>query len=139
MTDTELLSILTDAVRRPTEKSKEKYFVNRLVVANKVMTRMKKITPTSAMGKAVFSIFRAENPEIEISEAHELDGLYGSGTYAIVGLPRDPAVAPTYLRSPTLFLPEVNNGVSTTMYAASATGGIYSESSVGLTVSTLGD
>ena len=137
VTDAQLLDVLTTAVRKPTERSKEKYFVNRLMVSNQIMTRMKKITPTSAMGKSVLAMFREANPEIEIAEAHELGGLYGTGIHAIVGLPRDPGVAPTYLRAPTLFLPEVQNGVSTVLHAVSATAGMYAESPVGITVRTL--
>lgn len=138
MSDAALLDIMNRATRRPTELSREKYEVGRLVVSNKVMTRLRAVTPGSAMAKSVLQIWGETPGNPPITEAHQLGSLWGTGVHAMVGLPVNPRVAPTYLRAPTVFLPEVNNGVSTTLYAIGATAGMYCESAIGVTVYTFG-
>lgn len=135
-TDAIILDQLNQVARRPTELSKEKYKTDRIKVGTKLMTRIKAVTPTAAMAKSVLQIWSETPGNPRIEEAHELDGLFGTSLSAMVGLPENPRVAPTILKSPVVYLPEVNNGVSTTMYAVSAFAGMYCESPVGITVRT---
>ena len=133
----QILNVMNRAVRRPTEASQQKYTVKRLVVAMKVWTRITLPAP-SASGdrRSVLKVFQDNNPGIEVVEANELDGLFGSGTYAMVGLPADPLVGPTYLRSPNMVIPVWTDGLSVQMHVVSATAGMYCESPVGITVYT---
>lgn len=135
-TDAQILTAMNNAVRKPVERSNQKYQVKRLCVSTAIMTRLTAVTPTAAGTASILKMFMDANPGITVEEMHELNGLWGTGVHAMVGLPADPNVAPTYLRAPTVFLPEVNTGVATMVHAVSATAGIYCQSPVGVAVYT---
>lgn len=138
-TDDQLAALLNQALHRPGIDSNQQYKVNRIVIDMEMDERITRTQSLAPGKKSVKASFLEANPGVTIEVMHEMNDLIGSGLHAVVGLPDNADVAPTYLMSPRVILPQAQMGAYVRTHSLSATAGIVSMAPIAINIYTVGD
>jgi len=133
MTGPQLAQFLGEMIHGPIIDSNQAFTPTVLAIPMRIEQDMKRLLVAGTGGSAqtVASWFAENYPNVRVAVWNELDSCFGAGLYACFAFPDSGPAAPTIESSPTLFLPEVQEGVGVRLYAYSRFAGLVIGGTIG--------
>jgi hypothetical protein len=133
MTGDQLTYFLADMIDGPTIDSNQAFTPNVLAVAMRIAADMR-VLRVGDNGMTVWEWFAKNFPGVRVAVMNELDSCFGTDLYAAFAYPDSGPGAPTIEQSPTIFLPEVQEGVGVRLFSYKRYAGMVIGGTIGARV-----